>query len=68
MPLKVYVPPYLNEGFTQPMFTLSNNDWAYGSVNDIKNVKLFQGTTDQMRISLIAGKYIARLNFLSLII
>ncbi|KAF4622575.1 hypothetical protein D9613_009394 [Agrocybe pediades] len=53
--IEVYIPPYLNQGFTQPTFTLPKNDWAYGSVNTITNVKLFQGTTAKMRVSLVAA-------------
>ncbi|KDR73046.1 hypothetical protein GALMADRAFT_142739 [Galerina marginata CBS 339.88] len=53
--IEVYIPPYLNQGFKQPTFTLPKNDWAYGSANTITNVKLFQGPTANLRISLVAA-------------
>jgi len=53
--VEVYVPPYLNQGFKQPTFTLTKNSWAYGSTNTITSVKLFQGTTAKMTISLVAA-------------
>jgi len=52
--IEVYVPPYLNQGFTQPQFHITNTDWAYGGQYTI-NVQLFQGTTSNMRVSLIAA-------------
>ncbi|KAF8908562.1 copper radical oxidase with WSC domains [Gymnopilus junonius] len=53
--VEVYIPPYLNQGFKQPTFTLPKNDWTYGSQNTITNVNLFQGTTSTLRISLVAA-------------
>ncbi|KAF9005041.1 copper radical oxidase with WSC domains [Cyathus striatus] len=53
--IEVYIPPYLNEGRTQPTFTLPNNDWAYGQEYTITNVHLPQGTTSTMRVSLIGA-------------
>ncbi|KAF4584731.1 hypothetical protein EYR38_001962 [Pleurotus pulmonarius] len=52
--IEVYVPPYLNQGFRQPEFTITNKDWAYGSQATI-TVNLFQGNTGNMRVSLIAA-------------
>ncbi|RDB22030.1 hypothetical protein Hypma_011026 [Hypsizygus marmoreus] len=53
--VEVYVPPYLNQGLRQPEFNLSNTDWAYGGQYQITNVKLFQGTTANLRVSLISA-------------
>ena len=52
--VEVYIPPYLNQGFTQPSFTITETDWALGGQYDIV-VTLHQGTTSTMRVSLIAG-------------
>ncbi|KAF4588036.1 hypothetical protein EYR38_009997 [Pleurotus pulmonarius] len=52
--VEVYIPPYLNQGFRQPEFNITNTDWAYGATATI-NVKLFQGTTRNMRVSLVAA-------------
>ena len=52
--IEVYIPPYLNQGFKQPTFTITETDWALGGQYTI-DVTLFQGTTDTMRISLVAG-------------
>lgn len=54
--VEVYVPPYLNEGRTQPEFTIAETDWAYGSSHSI-TVTLHHGTTSTMRISLMAGEW-----------
>ncbi|KAF7290351.1 hypothetical protein HMN09_01293100 [Mycena chlorophos] len=54
MRIEAYIPPYLNQGFTQPSFTIKNVDWAYGSVNSIV-VTLPQGTTSTMKIALMAA-------------
>ena len=51
---EVYVPPYLNQRFKQPTFTIAETDWALGGQYTI-DVTLFQGTTSTMHISLIAG-------------
>lgn len=51
---KVYIPPYLTQGFRQPTFTITNTEWTYGGTFQI-SVQLFQGTTSNMRVSLIAG-------------
>ena len=53
---QVYTPPYLAHGLAQPQFTLSINDWTYNGQYKINNVKLFQGTTALMRVSLIGGQ------------
>ena len=50
--IEVYIPPYLNQGLTQPTVTVSNTDWAYGGQYQI-NVQLFQGQA--MRVSLVAA-------------
>jgi hypothetical protein len=52
--VEVFVPPYLLKGNTQPTFTISGNDFAYGESFTI-NVNLFQGTTSTMKISLMAS-------------
>jgi hypothetical protein len=51
--IEVYVPPYLNQGFTQPTFTVPVNDWTYGGQFQITNVKLFQNSG--LRVSLVAA-------------
>ncbi|KAF8151649.1 hypothetical protein B0H34DRAFT_801346 [Crassisporium funariophilum] len=53
--IEVYIPPYLNQGFKQPTYNITNKDWAYGAQAQITNVKLFQGTTAGMRVSLVAA-------------
>lgn len=53
--IEVYIPPYLNQGFAPPTFSIANTDWAYGGTYTITNLKLFQGTTANVRISLIAA-------------
>ena len=50
--IEVYIPPYLNQGLTQPTVTVPNTDWAYGGQYQI-NVHSFQGQT--MRVSLVAA-------------
>jgi hypothetical protein len=52
--LEVYILPYLNQGFRQPIVTIPVTDWAYGGQYQI-NVQLFQGTTAGMRVSLIGA-------------
>ncbi|KAI9440983.1 copper radical oxidase [Lactarius indigo] len=52
--IEVYIPPYLNEGLTQPVVNIPNTDWAYGGQYQI-NVQLFQGQTSGMRVSLVAA-------------
>ena len=54
--VEVYIPPYLNQGRTQPSYTITNTDWAYGGTYSI-TVTLHQGTTSTMRVSLIAGMF-----------
>ena len=56
MRIEVYIPPYLNQGFKQPTFTITQTDWAFGGQYSIV-VTLFQGTTGTMRISLLAGGF-----------
>ncbi|KAF8882972.1 copper radical oxidase [Infundibulicybe gibba] len=53
--VEVYIPPYLNQGFTQPQFNISVTDWAYGGKFTITNVKLFQGTTAAIKVSLVSA-------------
>jgi hypothetical protein len=52
--IEVYIPPYLNQGRTQPVVTVPNTDWTYGGNYQI-NVQLFQGGVDGMRVSLVAA-------------
>ncbi|KAI9440938.1 hypothetical protein H4582DRAFT_1507008 [Lactarius indigo] len=52
--IEVYIPPYLNEGLTQPIVTIPNTDWAYGGQYQIM-VRLFHGPTSRMRVSLVAA-------------
>ena len=52
--IEVYIPPYLTQGFTQPVVTIPNTDWAYGGRYQI-TVRLFQGNTSGMRVSLVAA-------------
>lgn len=52
--IEVYIPPYLNQGFRQPEFTIAETDWALGGQYDIV-VTLYQGTTSTMQVSLIAA-------------
>jgi hypothetical protein len=52
--IEVYIPPYLNQGLTQPVVTIQDTDWAYGAQYHI-SVQLFQGQTSGMRVSLIAA-------------
>ncbi|KAI0058608.1 copper radical oxidase [Artomyces pyxidatus] len=52
--VEVYIPPYLNQGFIQPSFNISETDWDYGGQYHI-TVRLHQGTTSTMRVSIIAA-------------
>ncbi|KAK7691708.1 hypothetical protein QCA50_005108 [Cerrena zonata] len=52
--LEVYIPPYLSDGRTQPSYTITETDWAYGSTHTI-TVTLHHGDTSTMRVSLIAA-------------
>lgn len=52
--IEVYIPPYLNQGFRQPEFTIAETDWTLGGQYNIV-VTLYQGTTSTMRVSLIAA-------------
>ena len=52
--VEVYYPPYLTDGRTQPTYTIANTDWQYGQNYQI-NVNLFQGSTANMRVSLVAS-------------
>ena len=54
--IEVYIPPYLNQGFAQPVVTIKNNDWdwAYDGRYQI-NVQLFHCQTSGMRVSLVAA-------------
>ena len=52
--IEVYIPPYLNQGFKQPVFTIAETDWELGGQYEIE-VTLFHGATSTMRVSLVAG-------------
>ena len=52
--IEVYVPPYLTQGFKQPQFVITETDWELGGQYTIE-VTLYQGATNTMRVSLIAG-------------
>jgi hypothetical protein len=52
--IEVYIPSYLNQGFQQPTFTIVETDWELEGTYDIV-ITLFQGTTNTMRVSLVAG-------------
>jgi len=54
--LEVYVPPYLSQGFRQPVLTVAPTqvDWTYGLTYAI-TVQLFQGTTSTMKVSLVGA-------------
>lgn len=52
--VEVYVPPYLTDGRTQPTFTIVDKDWQYGQTYHI-NVNLFQGSTADLKVSLMAA-------------
>ena len=58
--LEVYIPPYLSQGLQQPQFTVTEIDWVYSGQYNIV-VTLFQGTTSNMRVSLVAGMFISTL-------
>jgi hypothetical protein len=53
--VEVYIPPYLTTGLTPPTFSLATTQWNYGGTYTITNIKLFQGTTSTIRVSLIAA-------------
>ena len=53
--VEVFMPPYLLSGLTKPTFTIQNKDWSYGQSVQI-NVALFQGTTANMRVSLLGAE------------
>jgi len=50
--IEVYIPPYLTDGRTQPEYTITTTDWSYSGTYDI-TVTLYQGTTANMRVSLV---------------
>jgi hypothetical protein len=52
--IELYIPPYLNQGMTQPIVTVSTLDWAYDQTYTI-NVQLFQGNTAGMKVSLVGA-------------
>ncbi|KAA1470743.1 copper radical oxidase [Dentipellis sp. KUC8613] len=54
MRVEVYIPPYLNEGRTQPEFNVTETDWDYGGTYTI-NVHLFHGDTSTLKVSLVAA-------------
>ena len=57
--VEVFIPPYLSSGNKQPTFTIRNTDWSYNGKYTI-DVRLFQGTTANMKVSLLAGKFLCR--------
>lgn len=52
--VEVYYPPYLTDGSTQPTYTITETDWQYGQGYQI-TVNLFQGSTANMKVSLVAA-------------
>lgn len=52
--VEVYVPPYLTDGTRQPTYTITNTHWDYGQTYHI-NVNLFQGSTANLKVSLVAA-------------
>ena len=52
--VEVYIPPYLTDGRTQPTYTIVDKDWEYGQTYHI-DVNLFQGSTADMKVSLVAA-------------
>ena len=52
--VEVYHPPYLTDGTTQPTFTIADTDWEHGQTYNI-TVNLFQGSTANARVSLLAA-------------
>ena len=54
--IEVFTPPYLTEGRTQPSFNITETDWAYNGTYSI-DVQLHHGTTETMRVSLVAGMF-----------
>ena len=52
--VEVFLPPYLLSGLKQPNVTVPKTDFAYGETFTIE-VELFQGTTADMRVSLMAA-------------
>ena len=52
--LEVYYPPYLTDGRIQPTYTITNTDWQYGQ-GYLITVNLAQGTTANMKVSLVAA-------------
>lgn len=52
---QVFIPPYRTQGLTPPTFALPIQDWAYGGTYGVTSVKLFQGTTSTLRVSLVAA-------------
>ncbi|KAK0190079.1 glyoxal oxidase N-terminus-domain-containing protein [Armillaria mellea] len=53
--IEVYIPPYLDMGFTQPTFTLEETDWSYGGTYTVSNITLHQGQISGARVSLIGA-------------
>ncbi|KAI3615099.1 copper radical oxidase [Moniliophthora roreri] len=52
---QVYVPPYSSQGLRQPRFSLQQNDWQYGQQYVLSDIKLYHGSVQDIRISLIAA-------------
>lgn len=52
--VEVYYPPYLTDGRIQPTYTITNTDWQYGQ-GYLITVNLAQGTTADMKVSLVAA-------------
>ncbi|KAF5348257.1 hypothetical protein D9756_010540 [Leucocoprinus leucothites] len=53
--VEVYVPPYLASGQKQPTFNITEKDWVYNGHYTITNIKLFQGSISNLRVSLLAA-------------
>lgn len=56
--MEVYLPPYLTAGRRQPEFNVSQTEWSYGGRYTLTDIKLYQGTAANVRVSLIAGECI----------
>ncbi|SJL08884.1 related to glyoxal oxidase precursor [Armillaria ostoyae] len=53
--IEVYIPPYLDMGFTQPTYTLEETDWSYGGTYTVSNITLHQGQISGVRVSLVGA-------------
>ncbi|KAE9389021.1 galactose oxidase [Gymnopus androsaceus JB14] len=55
MRIEVYVPPYLNQGITQPTYNISKTDFGYNQQFTITNVKVFHGAVSSIKVSMVAA-------------